>query len=145
MLKIVVHELITNTAETICDKEGGIFTFFQEKQLEKLQLLFEVFKYDQTTFSHIRSKMTPYITDRGSRIVSDDELMKEPILFTQKLLELWMEIETMIQVSFGGEKMFFTARDYCFKEFMNSQICIATYLAIFVDNEMTKSLKGISN
>jgi hypothetical protein len=46
MLKIVVHELITNTAETICDKEGGIFTFFQEKQLEKLQLLFEVFKYD---------------------------------------------------------------------------------------------------
>jgi len=40
--------------------------------------------------------MTPYITDRGSRIVSDDELMKEPILFTQKLLELWMEIETMI-------------------------------------------------
>jgi hypothetical protein len=31
MLKIVVRELVSNIAETISGKEGGIITFLQEK------------------------------------------------------------------------------------------------------------------
>ena len=53
MLEIVVCELITNMAETICEKEGGILTFLKEKHIEKLQLLFEVFKHDEESFIHI--------------------------------------------------------------------------------------------
>lgn len=96
MLKVVVRELVTNMAETICEKEGGIVTFLKEKQLEKLKLLYEVFKYDETTYRHIISKMTPYITERGSLIVDDEEHIKDPLVFTQKLLEFQTEIDSMI-------------------------------------------------
>jgi len=65
MLKVVVRELITNTAEEICEKEGGILTFLKEKQFEKLQLVFKVFNNDDSTFRHIISKMIQFISERG--------------------------------------------------------------------------------
>ena len=62
------------------------------------------------------------------------------------MLELYADTDEIIKVSFGGVKVFCTARDHCFREIMNIQeIYAPTYLALFVDNEMTKGLKCISN
>ena len=89
--------------------------------------------------------MTPYITEQGSLIVHDEEYIKDPLVFTQKLLDFLTEIDAMIKTSFDDLKIFNTARDHSFKDFMNENMCTPNYLAIFIDNEMTKGMKGISN
>jgi len=44
--------------------------------------------------------MNPYIELRGEKIVKDDNLIKDPIEFTKKLLELKQEMDEMVEKSF---------------------------------------------
>lgn len=44
--------------------------------------------------------MSPYIEERGKKIVEDDKLLKDPIEFTKKLLELKSEMDKMVEESF---------------------------------------------
>lgn len=41
--------------------------------------------------------MNPYIEERGQKIVKDEANLKEPLKFTQKLLELKKEMDDMIE------------------------------------------------
>jgi len=50
--------------------------------------------------------MNPYIEDRGSKIVKDETLLKDPIEFTKKLLELKKEMDNMIENSFNNDMKF---------------------------------------
>jgi cullin 3 len=71
--------------------------------------------------------------------------LKDPLVFTQKLLELWVETEEMVKYSFGDARQFKTAVDHSFRQILNSQVFTPTYLSNFIDNEMRKGLKGVSN
>lgn len=44
--------------------------------------------------------MAPYIEGRGEKIVTDEALLKDPIEFTSKLLNLKKEMDDMVQFSF---------------------------------------------
>jgi hypothetical protein len=44
--------------------------------------------------------MNPYIEGRGQKIIEDPELLKDPIEFTKKLLELKSEMDEMVEKSF---------------------------------------------
>lgn len=44
--------------------------------------------------------MSPYIEERGRKIVEDENLLKDPIEFTKKLLELKSEMDNMVEKSF---------------------------------------------
>lgn len=44
--------------------------------------------------------MNPYIESRGNKIVTDEALLKDPIEFTRKLLELKQEMDEMVEKSF---------------------------------------------
>ena len=63
--------------------------------------------------------MNPYIIERGTQIVKDETLMKNPIEFIDKLLAFKQEIDVMVKESFQNEHLFETARDKSFEEFMN--------------------------
>jgi hypothetical protein len=58
--------------------------------------------------------MSPYIEDRGKKIVEDEALLKDPIEFTKKLLELKHEMDTMVTSSFQGDIRFQKNRDNSF-------------------------------
>lgn len=45
-------------------------------------------------------KMNPYIEERGGKIINDDTLLKDPIEFTRKLLDLKQEMDEMLEKSF---------------------------------------------
>ena len=87
---------------------------FEHRKLENLKLLFDVFKRDQNTFGLIIQKMNPYIMERGKKIVNDETLVKNPIEFTQKLLEFKAEIDKMVTESFSNSMLFQKARDNSF-------------------------------
>lgn len=63
--------------------------------------------------------MNPYILDRGQKIVMEENNVKDPHLFTEKLLEFKAEIDELVNFSFANQMMFQKARDNSFQEFMN--------------------------
>ena len=66
----------------IVEKENGVVTFFKEKSLDKLHLLFNVFSRDDSKYDQILEKMRPYIEEQGALLVSNEENVKDPLLFT---------------------------------------------------------------
>ena len=114
MLNIVVSELITKQANEVSEKDTGCVYMFQNKRLEELKLLFNIFKRDPNTFGLIIQKMNPYILERGKKIVEDENLIKSPIDFTQGLLDFKKEIDNMVKESFSDSMLFQKARDNSF-------------------------------
>ena len=143
MLRIVEGELIANMASEVTAKDTGCIYMFQNRKLEELKLLFEVFKRVPNTFGLIIQKMNPYILDRGIKIVQDETLVKSPIDFSVRLLEFKAEIDEMVRDSFSNQLMFQKARDTAFQEFMNEQSFTSGYIAQFADKELRQGLKGV--
>ena len=50
--------------------------------------------------------MNPYIETRGEAVVRDDNLLKDPIAFTSKLLDLKKEMDIMLRDSFDNNMGF---------------------------------------
>ena len=143
MLEIVIKELVTDKAHAVVEKSpSGVLDFLKQQELSKLQLLFNIFKRNPTTYEQIIDKMRPYIIDRGTSIVMNDENLKSPLDFTQKLLDFKREVDIMVEQSFYNQIDFQKARDNSFMEFMNEQMSTPTFMAQYTDNMMQKTLKG---
>lgn len=50
--------------------------------------------------------MAPYIEARGEKIVTDEALIKDPIEFTKRLLDLKGEMDEMVEKSFQNDIRF---------------------------------------
>ena len=53
MLQIVERELVTQMAESVASKDTGCVFMFNQKNLEELKLMFDVFSRDVTTYDLI--------------------------------------------------------------------------------------------
>ena len=87
---------------------------FTHSRLEELAIMYKVFKRDEDSLKHIINLMNPYIVERGEKIVKDDGLLKEPVEFTKKLLELKAEMDFMVERSFNNDMKFQKGRDSSF-------------------------------
>lgn len=87
---------------------------FQHKKLEELALMFRIFRRVESTLKFIIQKMNPYIEGRGDKIISDEQLLKDPIEFTKRLLELKSEMDEMVDKSFQNDIKFQKNRDVSF-------------------------------
>lgn len=106
MLKIVVLETISKMADSVSSKDTGCVHMFQQKNLDELKLMFDIFKRDQDKFGLIIQKMNPYIVERGKKIVMDEANVKDPHQFTKKLLDFKAEIDELVCYSFSNQMMF---------------------------------------
>ena len=50
--------------------------------------------------------MTPFILAKGKEIVNNEENLKDPLLFTKKLLDLRCEINLIVETSFDNKMIF---------------------------------------
>jgi len=71
-----------------------------------MKLLYKCFKRDDSTLPAIIKRMEPYIVERGELIVKDEENLKEPIVFTTKLLALKKEMDDLVDYSFSNDMKF---------------------------------------
>ena len=88
--------------------------------------------------------MKPFIIDTGNKIVQSEECLKDPILFTQKLLQFKAQVDELVLYSFDNNIAFQKARDAAFMDFMNDCMQTAIYMAQYCDELMRKELKGKS-
>lgn len=126
------------------DKDTGCDAMFLHSKLEELALMFRIFKRVESTLKFIIQKMNPYIEGRGKKIIDDEALLKDPIEFTKKLLELKREMDEMVEKSFQNDIRFQKNRDASFQNFMNQCQFTPHYIASYCDNELKKGLKGVS-
>lgn len=82
----MIKKLITDMGETFMMEESGVAVFFKQMAIEKLTLLYDVFIRDDLTYKLIIDEMRPYIKERGKSIVELEENLKDPNLFSQRLL-----------------------------------------------------------
>ena len=106
VVEIVVDELITKLAPQIVDKDNGVVNFFRQGQNKELKLLYQLFSENRDTLHLIISKMRDYIEEAGTKIVTNEEYLKDPIVFTHKLLEFKFGVDDTVQTCFEGNLEF---------------------------------------
>lgn len=114
LLGIIQTEIIEKQAQNLVEKDTGCDAMFQHKKLDELSQMFNLFKRVESTLKFIIQKMAPYIEGRGEKIVTDEALLKDPIEFTAKLLNLKKEMDEMVQFSFQNDIRFQKNRDVSF-------------------------------
>lgn len=78
----------------------GCAYMFNEKKLDQLRMMYNIFMRVESTLKHIIEIMDPYIMQEGRKITKNQETQKDPLLFTQKLLDLKDEVDNIIATSF---------------------------------------------
>ena len=94
--------------------ELGCQYMFEGRKIDQLTLMYQVFLRVETTLKYMIIKMEPFIMEEGRKIIKNKELLKEPIKFTERLLELKAEIDNIISVAFNNDMRFQKARDVSF-------------------------------
>ena len=143
---IVTKELVSNMAGTVVEKEAGVAEFFAQKKLDQIKLLYRVFRLDPKTFPLILGKMGSHILDQGREIVNNEENQKDPLMYTNKLMEMRAQADEMLSYCFDDEIVFRNAVEKDFIKFLNEpqENYTASYLAQFIDHAMKEGLKGVS-
>lgn len=146
LVKILITLLVTNHAKVLCDMPAsGCLEMFRSLKYNELYLLFSLFKKDESTFIHIKDQFTHYIEAKGISIVSDTKLQEDAIEFTKKLLEFKEEADIIVEKCFESYTYFQRCRDTSFQSFLNKNPFSAQFIASYVDFEMKKGLKGLSD
>ena len=68
--------------------------------------MYQIFLRVDSTIKFIIAKMNPYIEERGDKIIKDEALLKDPLQFTAKLLDLKKEMDEMVESSFKNDIRF---------------------------------------
>lgn len=93
IINIVLTQCVENKAEDLSDMEMGCTYMFDNRKMDQLSLMYKVFLRVETTLKYMIAKMDPFIMQEGRKIIKNEELTKDPIKFTIKLLELKAEMD----------------------------------------------------
>ena len=101
-------------AEDLTNMDMGCTYMFDNRKIDQLKLMYDVFLRVETTLKYVIQKMDPFIMQEGKKIINNEDLRKDPIKFTTKLLELKAEMDQMISQAFNNDMRFQKARDVAF-------------------------------
>jgi hypothetical protein len=73
--------------------------------------MYNIYSRIESTLKYIIEIMDQYIMQEGKKITTNEENLKNPLLFTQKILDLKDEIDNIIASSFQNDMKFQKARD----------------------------------
>jgi hypothetical protein len=90
---------------TLKDTTGCKF-MFNERKIEQLTMMYKVFARVESTLKFIIEQMNPYINQEGGKIVGNQENLKDPIKFTEILLEFKKQMDDLILEAFNNDIKF---------------------------------------
>ncbi|CAJ1446781.1 unnamed protein product [Effrenium voratum] len=143
-LKMVVQrELILNTAKELVEMSStGAQAMFMQQRHEELKLMYRIFRREPSMLPYIIAVMEPYIEQRCSRIVEDQQMIDNPPTYTEKVLELKKEVDDMVTSCFDSDTGFQKGRNKGLEAVLNKDTRCAKYLALYCDLQLKKGLKG---
>ena len=87
LVRILKRELVTLRAELVANKETGCNQMFGSKRVEDLKLMYKVFSRDEATLPILIRAMSTDCYGRGTTLVRDEAMLKEPIKLIEELLK----------------------------------------------------------
>lgn len=141
--QVVIDKVLQSKANFLTDMNTGCLEMFQGNQIDNLALMYRMFKLCTTALTCILDKMQGYIETKGKLIVVDPELVKNPITFTQRLLDFKCEMDVVVEKSFLNDVRFQKCRDNSFQIFMNRQELTPQYISAYCDSQMRAGFKGL--
>lgn len=137
--------IIQEHAQTVINKEGtGCKEMLKNKKLDELTKMYTLYRRVEGTLKYILLEMGPYIESRGMVVIEDEELLKDPVKFTEKLLELKKEMDEIVKECFDNDPKFNQTRDRAFLNFMNKFSETPQYIAEYCDHLFRAGIKGMS-
>lgn len=134
ILQIVLKVAVEDKAEALTMKESGCEYMFNERKIEELTMMYNVFSKVDWTLKFIINRMNPYINQEGGKIVKNQENLKDPLKFTQRLLDFKNEMDKLIEDAFSNDMKFQKNRDISFQNFMNECEKTPHFIAFYTDN-----------
>ena len=144
IIQIVLKVAVEDKAEALTLKESGCEYMFNERKIEELTMMYNVFSRVDWTLKFIINRMNPYINQEGGKIVKNSDNLKDPLKFTQKLLDFKNEMDKLIEDAFCNDMKFQKNRDISFQNFMNECEKTPHFIAFYTDNQQKKGLKSLS-
>lgn len=131
MLEIIENKLITQHAKSLCDNDQtGCEDMFKNNKQDLLAMMYKVLKRDyKQTFKHITFHMKPYLVNKGYELTLDKELIKNSVVFVEKLLALKSFADKLVKYAYDDNIEFQQCRDNSFQQFMNESTRTAFSIA----------------
>jgi len=78
-----------------------------------------------------------FIEQKGLLIVKNEQLLKDPVEFTEQVLQFRRDVDNIIKLSYKNDDAFWKASNVSFQVFINCQDKTAYQMAQYVDKKFT--------
>eukprot|EP00919_Chromeraceae_sp_WS-2016_P035329 GHVR01083733.1.p1 GENE.GHVR01083733.1~~GHVR01083733.1.p1 ORF type:complete len:523 (-),score=84.91 GHVR01083733.1:612-2180(-) len=145
-LEDVLHkQLIYTNANKIINMESGVKSMLEQGKRGDLRLMFDIFRLQKSTLHHIATALKPYVSKRVVDVVSTKNCQDKPEQFIHDILEVKLDLDSLMSNCFPGESLFEKTRNLVLEEELNKDTVVAKCLALYCNVKLTKDLKGASD
>lgn len=86
MIDIYLDIVLVNQAQKLAAMDTGCKYMFEQDKTDELKLMYDVFSRSKHCVDFIIVQMNDFIQMEGTKIISNAENLKDPVKFTQELL-----------------------------------------------------------
>ena len=142
---VLDEELIAAHSKTVV--ETGLAAMMASDALADLSCMYRLLGRVQGGMELLRRHAAQYVEHTGKDLVTaeTDKSSDSYTEFVQALLTLKSRVDMIVTESFAGDKLFQKDTSKAFETFVNMNDRTPQYLSLFVDEQLTKGLKGMSD
>ncbi|KAI6192410.1 CULLIN-2 domain-containing protein [Aphelenchoides bicaudatus] len=145
ILDVVKSELIEKHLETIVKMQNsGMTVMLNNSKIGDLRKLYDMAKLIPRGIRCLTEHMSVYLRERGRTLVETQNNVS-PLELIKNLLELKNQFDHFLDQSFSNDKDFKRTIQDDFTYFFNLNTKNAEYLAIFIDDNLKKGRKALSD
>ena len=142
---ILEKEIIENHMIRLIHMENSwVVNMLCSDKYDDLGRIYNLFRHVPDGLSKMREVMTSHSRESIKQLVTDQERLKDPIEFVQRILDEKDKYDKIRNLEFNNNKLFQNALNSSFGFFINLNPCTAEYLSLFVDDKFRKGLKGVN-
>jgi len=136
-------EYISNHAKAMIETEGsGCVCMMRDAKFDDLRRMYNLLSRVPVNLELLRDSMGSYVKKCGEDILADQENVKDPVAFVQRMLDLKAKFDRIIVECFNSEKKAQKKLKEAFESFVNKDARSAAYLAAYVDDFFEKRHQG---
>eukprot|EP00301_Raphidiophrys_heterophryoidea_P025148 c8369_g1_i2.p1 GENE.c8369_g1_i2~~c8369_g1_i2.p1 ORF type:complete len:545 (-),score=95.66 c8369_g1_i2:97-1731(-) len=139
----VERELIqVHMKKLVENPESGFIIMLSLGLIEELKLMYQMFSRVQEGLETLRTLMRQEVERGGKAIVTDQEVLKDPVDFVTRLLDLKDRFHKIVVDAFNEDRTFQHALSAAFEVFVNLEPRSPEFLSLFIDDCLKRGLKG---
>lgn len=143
--EVVQKELIvTYASRLVADEQSGFVVMLSRNMIDDLERMYMFFSRVPNTLQLMRDAMSKLVQEIGTKIVQEQETLKNPTLFVQQILDTRAQFENYLQKPFKGDRNFSKVLKDALETVVTMDSRAAQYLSLYIDDLLRKQVKSMS-